>query len=204
MPQAIAAAIVSAVALTGAVAIAATTVLSLAISVGLSMLTHAIFGPSRPKPSDGQQVVRSAVSSRRRHYGIVHTGGVLTFLESSGGTLGQVVTLGTGEEGEILEHRINDNVVTVSAGTVSEPSYHAAVHIYTRSGGDDQTAISELTAKFSQWTGSHRQRGCAHAAIISDPVDQDRFSEVYNGQMPQYTQVRRAAKLYDPRKDPTL
>lgn len=160
-------------------------------------------GPPRPKPSDGQQVTRQSVGSRKRHYGIVHTSGQMTFLESSDGTLGQVLTLGTGEEGEVLEHRIGDKVVTVVAGTVTDARYRGAIHIYTRSGDDDQTAIGELTAKFPQWTADHRQRGCAHAAIISDPVKQKHFSEVFNGQMPAYTQVRKAALVYDPRKDST-
>ncbi|MFX8895289.1 hypothetical protein ABTM96_19345, partial [Acinetobacter baumannii] len=93
----------------------------------------------------------------------VHTGGVLTFEESSNGTLGLVVTLGTGEEAEILEHRINDKAVTLDgSGTVTQASYHGAVHIYTRPGSDSQTAISQMTAKFPQWTSAHRQRGCAH------------------------------------------
>lgn len=161
-------------------------------------------GPKGPKPSDGQQTSRNALASRRRYYGIVNSGGTLSFLESRNGTLGIVVTLGTGEDSEILEHKINDNVVTVSGGTVTEASYRGALHIYTRMGTADQTAIGEVTAKFPEWTSDHRQRGCAHAAIIGDPVKQKYFSEVYNGQMPQYTQTRKASKLYDPRKDSTM
>ncbi|MEL4419899.1 hypothetical protein, partial [Shewanella algae] len=74
---------------------------SVGFSIGVNALLGAVFGPSRAKPSDGQLTVRGSVQSRTRHYGIVHTGGVLTFEESSNGTLGLVVTLGTGEEAEI-------------------------------------------------------------------------------------------------------
>lgn len=158
---------------------------------------------SRPRPSDGQQNINEAIGSRTRNYGIVHTGGQRTFLDSADGRLGIVVTLGTGEETEILEHRINDKVVTVVGGTVTDASYRNAIHIYTRAGTDDQTAVGELTARFPQWTADHCQRGCALAALICDPVKQQHFSEVYNGQVPIYTQVRKAAKLYDPRKDDT-
>lgn len=203
MPQAIAAAIVGAIGLTGAAAVVATAVIALGISVGLSVLAASIFAPGRPKPSDGQQQSRQSVGSRRRHYGIVHTAGQLTFFESSNGTLAQVLTLGTGREAEILEHRINDKPVTVAAGTVTDASYRGALHIYTRPGADDQTAIAELTSQFPQWTADHRQRGCAHAAVIADPVKQKYFSEVFNGRMPEYTQVRKAALVYDPRKDDT-
>ena len=204
MPQALAAAIVAALSITGTAAVIATAVLTVAITVGTSLLLGSVFGPNRPKPSDGQQNVKVAVGSRRRHYGIVHTGGQETFYESAAGTLAKVITLGTGEEGEIIEHRINDKPVTVVAGTITEASFHGAVHIYTRSGTDDQTAIGELTAKFAQWTGDHRQRGCAHAAIVCDPVKQKFFSEVFNGQVPQYTQVRKGVKVYDPRTATTV
>lgn len=169
-----------------------------------TLVSTAIFGSGRPKPSDGQVNFDAAVGSRTRHYGIVHTGGQRTFGESRDGTLAQVITLGTDEESEILEHRINDKVVTLDgSGTVTESRYKGAIHIHTRPGTDDQTAIAELTAAFPEWTSNHRQRGCAHAAIIADPVDQEDFSAVYNSQVPQYSQVRKAAKVYDPRKDST-
>lgn len=203
MPQAITA-LVATFGLSAAATAIVASIITIGLTVGLSALVNSIFGPGSPRPSDGQQIVRQSVGSRRRHYGIVHTGGTLSFEESSNGTIGLVVTLGTGEESDILQHRINDKVVTVSgSGTVTNSSFHGALHIYTRSGTSDQTAIAELTAKFSQWTSAHRQRGCAHAAIIGDPVDQNLFSEVYNSQVPQYTQVRKAAKIYDPRKDST-
>jgi hypothetical protein len=182
-----------------------TAAISIGVSAGINALLGAVFGSGRGKPSDGQVTVRGSVESRRRNYGIVHSGGVLTFEESSGGTLGLVVTLGTGEESEILEHRINDKAVTVDgSGTVTDASYHGAVHIYTRLGTDTQTAISEVTAKFAQWTANHRQRGCAHAALICDPVKQELFSEVYGGREPVYTQIRKAVKVYDPRLDSTF
>lgn len=205
MPQAIAGAIIAALGIPYAVGVATvlSAVITVGITAGLTALVGAIFAPERPKPSDGQQVVRKSVGSRKRNYGIVHTGGQQSFLESANGILGQVVTLGTGHETEIIEHRINNKVVTVVGGTVTDASYHGAVHIFTRDGDDDQTAISELGAIFPQWTVNHRQRGCAHAAIIADPVDQDKFSEVYNSQVPQYTQVRKAVRVYDPRKDST-
>ncbi len=179
-----------------------TAVVTIGFTVGASVLVNSIFGPSQPKPSDGQQNVRIAVGSRQRHYGIVHTGGQVSFLDSTNGTLGKAVTLGTGLESDILEHRINDKVVTLDgSGTVTEDSYHGAIHIHTRPGDPDQTSIAELTAIFPEWTADHRQRGCALAVLICDPVKQEHFSEVFNGRLPDYTQVRKAARCYDPRKD---
>lgn len=205
MPPVIAAAVVAAVGATGIVAAAITLAVTVAFNIGLNALLGAVFGNSRPKPSDGQVTIRGSVESRVRNYGIVHTGGTLTFEESSNGTLGLVVTLGTGEEGQILEHRLNDKTVTLDgSGTVTQSSYHGAVHIHTRSGSDTQTAISQLTSVFPQWTANHRQRGCAHAAIICDPVKQELFSEVYGGREPVYSQIRKGVKVYDPRLDSTF
>lgn len=204
MPQAIATAIIAAVGASGIAAAAITLAVSIGFTLGVNALLQALFGPSRPKPSDGQVIFAGSTESRRGNIGIVHTGGLQSFKESADGTLAMVVTLGTSEEEEILEHRIHDQVVSVDAsGTVTDASYRGALHIYTRSGADDQTAIAELTAKFPQWTSDHRQRGCPHAAIICDPVKQKHFSEVYKGREPVYTQVRKAWKLYDPRKDST-
>lgn len=207
MPQAIAGAIVFMAGITGAAVATTTAILSaiitVGLAVGLSVLTSALFGPGSSKPSDGQQVLRQSAGSRVRNYGIVHTGGTQSFFESANGTLGQVVTLGTGHESDLIEHRINNKVVTVVNGTVTDASYHGAVQIYTRDGADDQTAIGELTNFFPQWTENHRQRGCALAAIIAGPVKQELFSEVYNSQVPQYTQVRHGVRVYDPRLDDT-
>lgn len=204
MPQAVALTIAK-IGISKGLALAISKILvNVAIAVGTSLLTNALFGRGRPKPSDGQQVIRQSVGSRKRHYGIVHTGGQLSFERSLNGRLAMVVTLGTGREGPILQHRVNDKPVTLDAnGTVTQASYRGAVHIYTRSGEADQSAIAQLTAHFAMWTANHRQRGCAHAAIICDPVKQEHFSEVYNGQQPQYSQVRQAALVYDPRKDST-
>ncbi|MBU6189536.1 MAG: fibronectin type III domain-containing protein [Betaproteobacteria bacterium] len=203
MPQLIAFAI-SAIGFTSGSVLIATAV-TVGLKIGINALLGAVFGSGGAKPSDGQVTVRGSVQSRTRNYGIVHTGGALSFEESRDGTLGLVVTLGTGEETEILEHRINDKTVNVDgSGTVTDASFHGAVHIYTRPGSDSQTAISEVTAKFSQWTSNHRQRGCAHAAIICDPVKQELFSEVYGGREPVYSQIRKAVKVYDPRKDSTF
>lgn len=205
MPAAIFAAVTSLFSAVGITVSAATAFLSIGATIAVNTLLGALFGPSRPKPSDGQLTVRGSVQSRRRSYGIVHTGGLESFKDSSGGTLGIVITLGTGEESEILEHRINDQVVTLDgSGTVTQASYRGAVHIHTRPGSASQTAIAQLTAKFPQWTVNHRQRGCAHAALICDPVKQEHFSEVYNGREPAYTQVRKAVKVYDPRLDSTF
>lgn len=180
-------------------------VVTLGLTFGLSSIVSAVFRPSGPKPSDGQQSSRGSVEGRKRHYGHVHTSGQESFFESRDGTLAYVLTLGTGEEdGTILEHRLGNVPVTVDgSGNVTSGDYDSNVHIYTRRGTADQTAIAQLTAKFPEWTSDHRQRGCAHAAVICDPVEQEDFAKVYNNRVPAYTQVRKGVVVYDPRADDT-
>lgn len=206
MPQALAALVVSALAITGTAAVIATAVLTLAISFGLQQLVSAVFGSGGvSKPSDGQQIIRENVSSRKRHYGYVHVGGILSFYESKNGTLYAVVTTGHGELDSVVQHRLNNNPVNVDgSGLVTDSKYRNAIRIYTRYGADDQTAISQLTSVFPEWTSNHRQRGCSLVAIFYGEVDEKYFSEVYEGnQVPAYSQVDKGAMVYDPRLDST-
>lgn len=84
MPQAIAAAIITALPGISALAAAAiTAAVTIGFTVGMSVLMNQLFGPSRPKPSDGQQTVRQSAGSRVRNYGIVHNGPGLSFLEEA-------------------------------------------------------------------------------------------------------------------------
>lgn len=205
MPQAIAAAIVAAIGATGIAATVITVAVNLAVTLGLNFIAKAIFGSGVAKPSDGKQIIRESVASRRRHYGVVHVGGALSFYESRNGTLAMVITTGTGRISRIVEHRINGKAVAVGAGGVlSDAKFRGAIRVLTRLGTNDQTAISELSAIFPEWTADHRQRGCSLAALICAPVKDKYFAGVYEGnRQPEYTQVIEAALCYDPRKDST-
>jgi len=210
MPQFIAA-IVAAIGLTGVAASIATAVLSLALSVGLNALMNAVFGKGGTgKPSDGQKQVRVAVGSRVRHYGIVRVGGQLTFYESRNGNIYILTTTGHGRINAIIEYLINGKVVTVDgSGTVTSISYssggtHYPVKIHHRLGDPDQTAYSELSAIFSEWTSDHRQRGCSSILVIGEAVKSDFFSDVYDGgREPEGTITAETSLVYDPRLDDT-
>lgn len=212
MPQALAAFIVSAIGLTGVAATIATAVITLAISVGLNALVGAIFGRGgTAKPSDGKQIKRVAVGSRVRHYGKVRVGGQLTFYESRNGTLYSLVTTGHGQINAVTEYLLNSKVVTVNgSGQVTSISYTKKgntfypISVFSKLGTDDQTAYSQLTSVFSEWTTDHRQRGCSSMLVICGGVDSERFNDVYEGNREPEPQVTIEASLvYDPRKDST-
>lgn len=212
MPQAIAAAIVTAIGLTGVAATIATAVIALAISVGLSALATSIFGRGgTSKPSDVKQIKRVAVGSRVRHYGKVRVGGQLSFYESRNGTLYSLVTTGHGQINAVNEYLLNSKPVTVDgAGQVTSISYtkkgttRYPISMFSKLGTDDQTAYSQLTSVFAEWTTNHRQRGCSNVLVICAGVDSEFFSDVYEGSREPEPQVTMESSLvYDPRKDST-
>ena len=183
MPQAIAGAIVAAIGLTGTAAAIATAVIALAVTVGLNYIAMQIFGGGGVgKPSDGQRVIRVNVGSRIRHYGKVRVGGQLTFYESRNGTLYSLVTTSQGKLSAITEVILNGKLVTVAgSGLVTDARFKGAVSVHSRMGTDDQTAYSQLTGVFSEWTTDHRQRGCSSVLVIARGVKSEAFSEVYEG-----------------------
>lgn len=211
MPQALVALIVGAIGLTGTIATIATAVITLAISVGLNAIANKIFGKGgTPKPSDGQRVVRVSVGSRIRHYGKVRVAGQITFYDSKGGTLYVLLTTGQGKISAITEYQLNGKAVTVDgSGRVTSLSYskrgtNYPVHIYSRDGSDSQSAYSQLTAAFSEWTTNHRQRGCSSILMTCDTVPSEFFSDVYAGnQEPEPSLIMETSLIYDPRKDST-
>lgn len=206
MPQAIAAAIVTAIGLTGTAAAIATAVISLAVTVGLNYIAMQIFGGGGVgKPSDGQRVIRVNVGSRIRHYGKVRVGGQLTFYESRNGTLYSLVTTSQGKLTAITEVLLNGKLVTVNgSGLVTDARFRGAVSVHNRMGTNYQTAYSQLTGVFSEWTSYHRQRGCGSVLVIARGVKSKDFAEVYEGNREPEPQITyETTAVYDPRKDST-
>lgn len=206
MPQALAAAIVTAIGLTGTAAAIASAVITLAVTVGLNFVARAIFGGGGVgKPSDGQRVIRVNVGSRVRHYGTVRVGGQLTFYESRDGTLYSLVTTGQGRLNAIPTFLLNGKAVTVDgSGLVTDAKFKSSISIHHRLGTDDQAAYSELTAAISEWTADHRQRGCSSVLVVARGVKAEEFAEVYEGNRePEPSVTVEASLVYDPRKDST-
>ena len=206
MPQAIAAAVVAAIGLTGTAAAIASAVIALAVTVGLNAIANAIFGKSGTgKPSDGQPVIRVNVGSRIRHYGKVRVGGQLTFYESRNGTLYSLVTTSHGKLTAITEVILNGKLVTVDgSGLVTDARFKGAVSVHNRMGTDDQLAYLELTGVISEWTADHRQRGCGSVLVVARGVKSKEFSEVYEGNRePEPMITYETTAVYDPRQDST-
>lgn len=170
-----------------------------------SIFVSTVFGGSGRKPSDQQQVRRENIGSRVRHYGKVRITGQLTFYESRNGTLYALVTTSQGKLSAITDYQLNAKPVTVNgSGLVTNSQFRGAVSVHHRLGADDQTAYTELSSVFSEWTADHRQRGCSSLLVIARGVKSEQFSEVYEGNRePEPSITAETTAVYDPRADST-
>lgn len=171
------------------------------LSVGLSYLSSVLFAPKQPKPEDVQTSVKNPTAPRTRHYGRVKASGPWVFAESKSGALHKVLALGTGELDAIEEIWVDDNLATldVNGGVTSNPYGANRLTILTRIGAASQTAYSELTSVFPEWTSAHVGNGIASLYAVQHSVSTENFSKVFpNGINTTYRVVARASKVFNP------
>lgn len=123
-----------------------------------------------------------------------------TNLTGGGGTwLHQVITFACHEIDSVQKLYLDNREVTF--GHVSDSRWGTGIWDYkafmaVNLGSDSQTVQPDLTAQLpTRWTSDHRQRGCAHAYIITI-WDQNLFAE---GGIPEAAFLVRGVKPYDPR-----
>lgn len=189
-----------------------------ALTIGASYLSQSLIDQPQgttpgsvptPKPSDGQLNIRQAVPDHRRHYGRVRTGGPIVFYESKDGYMHVCVETGLGEIDAIEAYFLNEAEVTLDgSGFVQEAQFivggTSRVQIETSLGADNVASSTILQNAFTEWTADHRGRGIAWAVMRCQDTPAEQFRSVYeSGKEPNYSQLERGAKLYDPRKDST-
>lgn len=177
--------------------------LQIGIGLGIAFLGNKLFAPKMPKPEDRQVLVRESTHPRARNYGRVKVSGVLAYLSTKSGALYRVIVTGTGQIDAIEEHWIDDAAVTIDgSGDVTGPDpYTDRINIKYKLGTDTQTAYSDLVSEFpSDWTTDHQGLGMSHALVRLNPIKAEKFPKVYPRGEPNYRQVLRGAKVYDPRE----
>lgn len=176
--------------------------LQIGIGLGLTFLGNKIFGPRQPKPEDRQVLVREATHPRFRSYGQVKVGGLLAYLTVQQGALYRVIVMGEGEISSVESHWIDDKEITIDgSGDVTSPStYVNRINIQYRLGTDTQTHYTELAAVVADWTSAHDGLGMAHALVTLNAIKPEKFAKVYPRGEPNYRQIQKAAKVYDPRE----
>lgn len=174
---------------------------SIGLSVGLSLLSSALFRPKQPKPEDVQTSVKNPTAARTRHYGRVKASGPWVFGENKNGDLHRVIAIGTGELDAIEEIWVDDNLATVDVdGAVTSEPYGAnRLHVFTRIGASVQTVYSELAAVFPEWTSAHIGHGVSSLYAKQTSVSAENFQKVFPRAVETvYRVVARASKVFLP------
>ncbi|WP_287253094.1 fibronectin type III domain-containing protein [Mesorhizobium sp.] len=177
-----------------------TSAVTIGLSVGLSLLSSALFRPKQPKPEDVQTSVKNPTAPRTRHYGRVKTSGPWVFGDSIQGELHRVIALGTGELDAIEEVWVDDNLATidVNGGVTSNPYGANRLTILTRIGAASQTAYTQITAKFPEWTSAHTGNGISSLYAVQHSISTENFSKVFpNGINTTYRVVARGSKIFN-------
>jgi len=192
-----------------------------ALTVGLAYATNELLGPKNPETgASGREItVRSTIEPRKIVYGEALVSGPVAYVNTrapanapSVDTLAElwhVIALAGHECSDWLELRLDGEIIPRSDfdanGDVFQGRYMGvvpALSVYFNAGGDNQLAIPEMVAAFSDWTGNHRGRGMCHMATRFQTADV--FAELWEQGPPQNIQLLlQGKKVYDPRRDPT-
>ena len=186
---------------TGTFAVASITAYAVttAATLGLSLLLT----PNKPKGDPQQIAVKQSLPARTRSYGRVKVAGAYAFIQTSLGSLYQVVVHGEGEWDAIEQWWLNDKNANLSSNIVSIVPWAGLVRIYSHLGSPSQAADSGLVAAFPSWTSDHRLRGLAYSILWLPAVPEDKFSATYPNGVPALRVVARTSKVYDPRNGAT-
>lgn len=175
-------------------------IFTISLNLAINYVTGSLQNRQSPRPEDVQQTVKGAVQSRYRHYGRVKASGQISFLESKNGALYKVAYLGEGEFDAIESLWIDDKEVEVNGSDiVTTAPFTDKCKIQYKLGTASQTAYSDLTSTFTEYTTDHKGNGCAHLYARQYPVGSDQFLKTFpNGINTTYSVVARCAKVYNP------
>jgi len=134
-------------------------------------------------------------------------GSWLLYDASAENELWQLITIASHEIDSIVEHRLDDEVVTLDgSGWVQTPlKWQDRVQIQVLDGSHAAT-LSDLTSAFAYWTAAHKGLGLAQVAIRQVAVPASEIGKVYPGparRLRYSATVKGVADLLDPRDDST-
>ncbi len=178
---------------------------SIAISVGISLLSRVLFKPKIPdfdsKAIDRSHIIRSTISPQRVIYGEAQVSGVLVFAESSGEDnqyLHLIIVL-TGHEVEAIDTVYFNE----KPATDWDPKWY---RIQKFLGTDDQQADPRLVRE-TQWSRQHRLQGIAYLYVRltwdKGDADTEYTESAWPNGVPNIKADVRGKKVYDPRTDAT-
>lgn len=180
-----------------------------AVAIGTSVLAAALTKkPKLPDAGSFQQelrdrtiTARQPVSPRRFVYGEIRSGGIYTFIHTTGSSnefLHLVIVCAGHEIDAFTGLYFDGELIPVDGNGEATGTYAGFARVKYNLGTDDQEAFPDLVAEApDKWTTAHRQRGCA-SAYVRLKYDGDKYP---NG-IPAITfGMRGKNDIYDPRTD---
>lgn len=210
MPEAVAAAIITAAGVTAGstAAYAITAATYVAFAVGTQALVQAMNKP--PKPGDRKESLRGEVMPRPVHFGQTLAGSSVVYDDVASKTRWQVHIHNHGKVQRVLERRYGGKPYASDAagGLLPFSRFQDSVFAEFLDGSDDQAASILMRTPDTRkgplaapgWTADHRLRGLAYSVIRAPSVKAEKFSEIYpEGRPPVPTIIGEFGDPFDPR-----
>lgn len=184
--------------------------LSVGITVAGGYLSSALAGgDSRPRVKAGRAgTISDAAAARWNVLGETLTAGAFLLYDASDDNeLWQVICIACHEIEGIVEHRLDDEVVTLDgSGWVQTPAkWQDRVQIQVLDGAHSAT-FSDVQSAFSYWTSAHKGIGLAQVAVRQVAVPAAEIAKVYPGagnRLRYSAVVQGRVDQYDPRDEST-
>lgn len=162
--------------------------------------------PSAPRPEDIKRIFRQAVGPRYVHVGQNLVGGQAVFRRAKEGFYHQITTHGHNGPYEIIEVRLDNVAVDISAThMVTNEKYHIGgrrrVRIDQRRGNVPSPSYSHLTGYYPDWTDAHRLDGQCTTYLKREQVPPEDHHSVYPNDPPAIMVLTQSRPVYDPRID---
>lgn len=156
------------------------------VAAAAALALATVFKPKGPKPEQQERAIKTTLPPRVSAYGTVRLYGAYILYETNeDGFAVDVWAYHEGEVNAILKHYLGDRPVTLSGGYVvsndGEFGKNAdTVQIGTRLGLATETAFSQVISRLPAiWTTNHRGDGVVTGFMISKPVKQENYNDVY-------------------------
>lgn len=156
------------------------------VAAAAALALATLYKPKGPKPEQQERSIKTALPPRISAYGTVRLYGAYMLYDTNGdGFAVDAWAFHDGRIDSILFRYLGDKRITLNgAGFVlpqdKEFGDGDTVRIGTRLGLATETAFSELISRLPGiWTNNHRGDGVATGCMISKPVKQKNFNDVY-------------------------
>lgn len=164
--------------------------------------------PAPPRPDNIQVNTKNAAEPRRGLYGRGKVGGNVVFHRAKNGVSYRVIVLGHGETDAVEQWFLNNEPVSLNgSGEVTDDQYQYAsasrVQILARLGVVPETAYSEITTVWPEWTSAHRLDGLWTGLVICQSVPPEKYRAMYPNGEPTLMALARGRKVVDPRSGTT-